>query len=96
MRLARNREAHGRRIVAGAAPAGKERGTRNERREPPAMKTYEFQVLTVERVHLRNHDASELKRLNDEGKKGWRVIQLRDDPRDGGKLVVFMERELSG
>jgi hypothetical protein len=60
------------------------------------MRTYEFQVMTIDRVQLRDAEARELKRLNEEGKAGWRVVHVHDDPRNGGNLVMFMERERPG
>jgi hypothetical protein len=58
------------------------------------MKRYEFKVLTVNRNQLRDGEPAETKRLNDEGAQGWRIVTVRDDPRDGSHLVFVMEREL--
>ncbi len=59
------------------------------------MARYEFKVLTIDRLHLRDADAAEMKRLNEEGSQGWHVVAIRDDPRDGSHLVFFLERELA-
>jgi hypothetical protein len=57
------------------------------------MASYEFKIVTIERTHLRDEPSSELERLNLLGADGWRMIAVRDDPRDGSRLIFFMERE---
>ena len=57
------------------------------------MTRYEFKILTVERVHLRDEGAESLAKLNAEGAEGWHMIHIREDPRDGANLVFFLQRE---
>jgi hypothetical protein len=57
------------------------------------MTRYEFKILTVERVHLRDEGAESLAKLNAEGAEGWHIIEIRDDPRDHSHLVVYLQRE---
>jgi hypothetical protein len=58
------------------------------------MARYEFKIVSLSRNHLREEGSPELERLNEEGKQGFRVVVVRDDPRDGSHLVFFLEREI--
>jgi len=63
--------------------------------EPDGMARYEFKLITLNRYHLREEGSDELKQLNAEGAEGWHIVVVRDDPRDGSNLVLFMERQVA-
>jgi hypothetical protein len=63
--------------------------------EAGGMARYEFKLITLNRYHLREEGSDELKQLNAEGAEGWHIVVVRDDPRDGSNLVLFMERQVA-
>ena len=57
------------------------------------MKQYEFKLVFLDRVELRNEDSNTLSTLNALGAQGWRVVHIREDVQHERSLAVFLERE---
>jgi hypothetical protein len=57
------------------------------------MKRYEFKLVTVDRIAVREPDSKELQKLNELGNEGWRIITVRDDVQHSRDIVVMLERE---
>jgi hypothetical protein len=68
----------------------KSRGASGEEKRMPK---YEFKLVTLNRYHLREEGSAELAALNADGAEGWHIVVVRDDPRDGSNLVLFLERQ---
>lgn len=59
------------------------------------MKQYEFKLVFLDRVELREESSNALETLNALGAEGWHVINIREDVQHERSLAVFLERERS-
>lgn len=57
------------------------------------MKQFQFQVLSLDRIELRNPDSRDFHALSDLGADGWHVVCVRDDAQYNRHLLFIMERE---
>jgi hypothetical protein len=58
------------------------------------MPKYEFQVVFLDRLELREHGPA-LEQLNALGAEGWRIVHIKADPLRERDHAVFMEREIA-
>lgn len=57
------------------------------------MKRFEFRLVTLDRIELRNESSEELGKLNALGAEGWHIVHVREDPQHNRDLLLFLERE---
>ncbi|MEO6835942.1 MAG: hypothetical protein ABI231_08560 [Candidatus Tumulicola sp.] len=57
------------------------------------MKTFEFNVLTLNRKELREPESEATKQLDALGAKGWHIVYVRDDAQIERNLLLILERE---
>ena len=57
------------------------------------MKQYEFKLVFLDRVELRDEGSNALATLNALGGQGWHVVHVREDVQHERSLAVFLERE---
>ena len=57
------------------------------------MKQYEFKVIFLDRIELRDESSNALATLNDLGAQGWHVVHIREDARTEREFAIFLERE---
>lgn len=59
------------------------------------MKKFQFQLITIDRIALREAGSDEMKRLNELGQEGWHIVHVKEDPQHNRDLLIFMEREIA-
>lgn len=59
------------------------------------MKQFEFHVVFLDRIELREPTSEATIQLNALGKQGWHVVHVKEDPQHNRDLLIFMEREIS-
>ena len=57
------------------------------------MKQFQFKLVTIDGVELRDPGSKGLSNLNALGAEGWQIVHVRDDPQHTRDLLVFLERE---
>ena len=57
------------------------------------MKHYDFKLIFLDRVELREEESKALASLNALGAEGWHVINIREDVQHERSLAIFLERE---
>ncbi|MEO6991231.1 MAG: hypothetical protein ABI346_01280 [Candidatus Baltobacteraceae bacterium] len=60
------------------------------------MRKYEFQVLSLDRIELREVGSPASNTLNGLGAEGWHIVHVREDPQHGRDLLIWLERETTG
>jgi hypothetical protein len=59
------------------------------------MKQFQFQLIALGRVALRESSSEEMKKLNDLGQDGWHIVHVKEDPQHNRDLLIFMERDVT-
>ena len=59
------------------------------------MKQFEFQLVALDRVALRESSSEEMKKLNGLGRDGWHIVHVKEDPQHNRDLLIFMERDVT-
>jgi hypothetical protein len=57
------------------------------------MKRFQFKIVTLDRIELRNEGSEELQTLNSLGLEGWHIVHVKEDPQHNRDLLFFLERE---
>lgn len=57
------------------------------------MKKYEFKVIFLDRIQLRDEFSEATATLNGFGAQGWHIVLVREDARSVRDLALFLERE---
>jgi len=57
------------------------------------MKRFQFQLVALDRVALREASSPEMAKLNGLGSEGWHIVHVKEDPQHNRDLLIFMERE---
>jgi hypothetical protein len=58
------------------------------------MRQFQFQLVFLDRVALREASSAEMTKLNGLGHEGWRIVHVKEDPQHNRDLLIFMEREI--
>lgn len=56
---------------------------------------YEFKVVSLDRIELRQPGSGASNALNALGSEGWHIVHVKEDPQIGRDLLIFLEREKS-
>ena len=59
------------------------------------MKQFQFQLVALDRVALRESSSDEMTTLNGLGQDGWRIVHVKEDPQHNRDLLIFMERDVT-
>ena len=59
------------------------------------MKQFEFQLMSLDRIALREAGSGEMNKLNGLGRQGWHIVHVKEDPQHNRDLLIFMEREIA-
>lgn len=57
------------------------------------MAKYEFRVVSLDRIELRESGSPAANELNAAGADGWHIVHVKEDPQHGRDLLIFLERE---
>lgn len=57
------------------------------------MTKYEFKVVSLDRIELREPGSPAANELNAAGSGGWHIVHVKEDPQHGRDLLIFLERE---
>ena len=60
-----------------------------------AVNRFQFQLVCLDRIELRNTGSHAFCELNRLGAEGWHLVHVRDDPQHGRDLMFFLEREVT-
>jgi hypothetical protein len=59
------------------------------------MKQFQFQLVALNRVELRESGSDEMAKLNGLGQDGWHIVHVKEDPQHNRDLLIFMERDVT-
>lgn len=57
------------------------------------MKRFQFQLVALDRIALREAGSNEMTKLNALGQEGWHIVHVKEDPQHSRDLLIFLERE---
>jgi len=59
------------------------------------MKRFQFRLVSLDRVALRETSSDEMTKLNRLGQEGRHIVHVKEDPQHNRDPLIFMEREVT-